>query len=64
MKLIKEFCKQKGISEDMQDAFITYVCSAYNIKKDDTVSGKLTLKKIDAMWLNFLNDFKQTLVLE
>lgn len=68
MDNLKEFCNQRGISDPMQDSFLTYIKSSYStsyaIKPGDTLNGmikNMTHEKIEEMWVLFLSEFKAIL---
>lgn len=68
MKNISDFCEKKGITSNMQEAFIAYVRSdyahKYYVSNGETlrlVVSKLTMEEVEEAWLSFVTDFKNYL---
>ena len=68
MNALDEFCKVRKIDDKIKEAFTTYVkvsySSSYAIKPGDTLSkmiNSMTMEKVEAMWHQFVLDFKQIL---
>lgn len=70
MKNIDEFCEQKGISRNMQEAFIAYLRSDYAGKyalryEGDTtklIVGKMAEEELLSAWGDFVGEFKKYLL--
>lgn len=66
---ITEFCDKRGVPESMRRAFSAYTTfvlgQKYNMSSDrDTIKimmGRLTNEQVEQIWIDFVNDFKQTL---
>lgn len=66
---IVEFCENKGIKQDMMDAFIAYVrsmnASKFMMRRDgDTVRllvERMTEEQVHSAWVQFLSDFRHIL---
>lgn len=68
MKNISDFCEKKGITSNMQEAFIAYIRSDYAYKyfvsNGETlrlVVSKLNMEEIEEAWQSFVSDFKNYL---
>jgi len=69
LKNIAEFCENKGISPNMEKAFIAYLRSDYARKyalkyEGDTtklVVGKMSGEELDDAWKGFVGEFKKYL---
>lgn len=63
------FCEGRKIPENMMRAFSAYtnyvLADKYGMRSDqDTVKimmGRLTNEQVEQIWIEFVNDFKQTL---
>ena len=69
MKNIDDFCERKGISPNMEEAFVAYIRSdyarKYAVRSDgDTtklVVGKMSSEEIEDAWIDFTREFKNYL---
>ncbi len=70
MNALDEFCKNRHINDKIKEAFTTYVKVSYSSSyavKGDTLSkmiNNMTTEKVEASWIQFVLDFKETLVSE
>ena len=68
MTAIQEFCQERKIPDNIEQAFTTYVKATYSsslaIRPGETLSkiiSNLTREQVEMEWLKFVFDFKQTL---
>lgn len=69
MKNIDGFCELKGVSPNMEEAFIAYLRSdyarRYSIANGETaklIVSKMNEEEIESAWNNFVVEFKEYLM--
>ena len=68
MNELQNFCVERQLNKNMEDAFKAYIRSAfstaYAIRPGDTLSGmmnNMTRERVEEMWQKFVIDWKEVI---